>query len=330
MPKQPKVSVRLTPSHERAAVAAALAVYGPNNPQGVFGIAAGPKRVRGRRTSVPTLLLFVPHKLDQPPSPIAPVSFKYRGAHHVVMPDVVATGESARMSANGMPKYSGLHAGAGILAESSKLVAGAVTCLLGPASGPTHLLTAGHLFAPGASNAKVKAARDSGSPTVVVGRLERSLLDDPGAGEPLDAALVKLTAEGQSMARQTGTGARLPRLANAPLDSANIESVWLKAFLPTMGDYVARLEGSFSASAYYANSPFGQTETLRDVITTGSAHNVEGDSGTVLMTQQGDPRPLAAGVVVARAGTLSLHVPLDFVFSKLRADFGPGLRVWSH
>jgi hypothetical protein len=322
--------VRLEAEHARAAVEAAFATFGPGNPQGVFGVAVGPKHVRGRRTAISTLVLFVRRKLDAPSAPVEPVSFKYRGALREVMPDVVATGRAVELAAGGRPNYSGLYAGSALRAESTKAVAGAVTCLLGPPSGPTHLLTAGHLFASGFSKAKVKAARGPSKPEEEVGRLARSLLDDPRGGPPVDAALVELTSAGRSMARETGQTKRLPRLSPDVFDSAHVASVWLKVFLATTGDYTARLEGSFSPNAFHATSPFGAPQTLRDVIVTGFAHNAKGDSGTVLMTERGSPEPSAVGLMVARTGTLSLYEPLDFVLSKLKPELGPNSAIWSH
>ncbi len=330
MAKQQKVGVRLDPTQARAAVAAAAAAFPPGNPQGVVGVAAGRKRVRGRRTSVPALLAFVTRKLDDPGVPIEPVAFEHRGARRELMPDVIATGGPVAMVAGGQPSFDGLYAGSALRVQSTKAVVGAVTCLLGPADGPTHLLTAGHLFAPGASNAEVKAARGRQQPEVVVGRLARNLLDDPGQGEPLDAALVALTAEGRHMALTTGLVERLPRLDAKPFESAYVASVWLKVFLPTTGDYVGGLGGDFSPSTFYASSPFGGEQTLRDVIVTDFARNVEGDSGTVLMTERGDPAPRAVGVAIAYAGAVSLHTPLDRALRRLAPSLGKRITIWSH
>ena len=330
MAKSPKVNIRLQAQHARAVVEAAADAFAPGNPHGVVGAAVGPKRVRGRPTSELALIVFVPRKVDRPPAPVGPVTFMHRGARREVMPDVVATGHRAGSVARHQPAFNGLYAGCSIQARSTKVVAGAVACLLGPSSGPTHLLTAGHLFAPGATNAKVEAAPGPQEPAVVVGRLVRSLLDDPGAGAPLDAALVALTPAGRRLALAGGKSPRLPRLAPASFDTRHVATAWLRVFLPSTGDYVARLEGDFRLNFYHADSPFGGTQTLHNVIETGFVRNVDGDSGTILMTDDDGAVSRAVGIVVGHAGASSLHIPVDVALSQLAPELGGDLAIWSH
>lgn len=102
---------------------------------------------------------------------------------------------------------NGLFAGASLIARQGKLETyGGVGVLLGPPAGPTHLMTAGHLFTRGIGAAGRVWAGRPGYAAYEVGELVANGLDL--GGRTVDAALVKLSAPGRKLALESRTLAK--------------------------------------------------------------------------------------------------------------------------
>jgi hypothetical protein len=177
----------------------------------------------------------------------------------------------------------------------------------------------------------VEAAPSPAAAAEVVGRLQLNLLDQPGNGVALDAALVELTPAGVRMARSSGTAARLPRLFPGPFDSRFVDSTFLRVFLPLTGDYAANLDGECKPNSFLVRSGCRDAHVIRNVITTDFAQNSKGNSGTVLLTHHstGSVQGHGVGIAVGFAGGISLHEPLDRVLQRLVSSTGRQQIIWS-
>src|SRR5205085_1640635 len=122
------------------------------NRYGVYAFGIGARTRRGRRRER-TLVVYIVRKLVTPKHRVPPISFRHGGRTVTITPDVVATGGAMRACDGTDSTYTGLHAGAAIAIGSggTRAVTGGIACLIGRGDGPTHLLTAGHLFPPGAA-----------------------------------------------------------------------------------------------------------------------------------------------------------------------------------
>jgi hypothetical protein len=275
------------------------------------------------------LAVFVEHKSLESDVALPPVRFEAAGQAFEVQPDVVALGHRPATMHGRLTRFSGLHAGAGIRVEVGRGVTGGVACLLGQAGKPSHLVTAGHLFESG-KPAEVSAALSTHAPPRVIGKLESNLLDEDES-HPYDVALVRLNAAGVAMVIGSGTHPRLPRLDATPFDAAYVGAAKFRAFLPLRGDYVANLDAEYRFNTFYLNSPLRGEYRVRNVVTTRFADNIEGNSGTVLMTDDptGQVQGQATGVVVGYAGLNSLHEPLDRALRRISERAGTSFEIWS-
>jgi hypothetical protein len=321
-------SKSLKPEHFAAAIEATFEAYPRGNAAGVFGACIQRKRTHGRRQRSWTVAVFVERKHPQPSQPVQPLRFRLGEEWVELLPDVVATGQRAAAAAGESPHFSGLHAGAALRVDSGHSCAGGVACLLTKGSEPTHLLTAGHVFPEGSQGVPVLAAVSSSSPPKRVGQLAHNLLDGRAS---MDVALVELNDDGVQMALASGAAARLPRLQHDPFNTAFVASASLRVFLPTTGDYQGHLEGQLHFNRFTLESGCRPDHEVRNVITTGFAHNTPGNSGTILMTDgpTSGSSGHGVGIAIGFAGDLSLHEPLDQALEHLRGHAGAGFRIWS-
>jgi hypothetical protein len=322
----PRALKSLKPEHFAAAIEAAAAAYPRKNSAGVLGACIQRKRVGGRRRKAWTLGVFVRRKELEPPQAVRAITFCSGGQWYELLPDVVATGQPGIAAAGGGAPFSGLHAGASIRVAARRSCAGGVACLLTTGNQPTHLLTAGHLFPSRATRTPILAALSPKLPPRRVGVLQHNLLDTQAG---IDVALVTLTPGGAEMARVSGLAERLPRLGPEPFEVSFIDSTSLRVFLPTRGDYHAGLDGERRFNRFTLHSGYRPAHEVRDVITTGFAHNTPGNSGTVLMTDDEGGLAQGVGVAVGFAGDLSLHEPLDRALESLRVHTRQRFKIWS-
>lgn len=321
--------IRLSPELFVPAMKAAVEAYPPHNSYGVLGLSIQPKRVLGRARSTWTLAAFIRRKELEPSNPVRAVRFEHNGQLFEVKPDVVAMGRETVAASGHEANYSGLHAGAAIRIGTGSACVGGVACLLGKGAGPTHLLTAGHLFPVGATNAAVLAAIAPGAAPQVVGRLELNLLERSSAAA--DIALVKLTTEGRQLAQSSGTASTLPRLLPDPFDAGSIGGVGLRVWLPLRGEFEGDLSGVFQLNSFTVSSGCRAAHRVENVILTGFAQNTEGNSGTVLMSDDHSGTCLgqAVGVAIGFAGSQSLHEPIDRALGNIAQDTGDQFEIWS-
>jgi hypothetical protein len=309
-----------------AALRAARRAYPPGNAAGVFAIDVGPRRRRGVEQGEETLRLYVERKDDRAPAP-EEVRFVHAGVRHRLRPDVVATGAPARAYVGRRPRGSGLHPGAPLLVRDGGARWGGVACVLGAGEG-RFLLTAGHLFRPGAVGAPVACARSPSRPPRPVGELFANLLDQPAAegdDDPLDAALVALSPEGVAVLEATDNP-RAPRLTNL-IDAEAAAEGEVQCFRPTSNDYSAPLGCALGRQVVYlAAEARPAPVTLSSALRTDFVVTAEGDSGTILCTP-GEER-LAAGACVGTDGAGSLFTPLDRCVDRFNELYGLDLRLW--
>jgi hypothetical protein len=325
----PRPTRRLRPEQFGPAVKAATSAFPPGNAHGVFGVAIRRRRVRGRELPYWTLGLFVARKQDDPRARIEPIGFRHRGAAYAVIPDVVATGQPAGATRGHLPVFTGLHPGASIRVDAGHRCAGGAACLLTADGGPTHLLTAGHIFPPARGRFAVSAAGRPGGVEISIGRLWLNLLD--GAERPMDVAVVELNPHGVRMALDSAARPRTPRLRANPFGSDFVDLARLKVFLPTTGDYHALRSAAIGPSSFHLSSDCRPPHAVVDVIVTDFANNTGGNSGTILMTdeREDDRASAAVGVAVGFAGAASLHEPIDRALRLIRAASGQAFKIWT-
>lgn len=216
---------------------------------------------------------------------------------------------------------SGLYPGAGIVAQVSQQVseAGAVCVLLAPpdADRPSHLLTCGHMFPPGAEQTPVLAA-GHGAQLEQIGRLLVNLLE-ASHGPHLDVAIVELLGPGITMALAGGPG---PTVEDY-LPADDVIGFSAHSFRPTQGQYSdeVKTRGPFTEHVDARLWPGGFDVT--NVVGTSAAIADLGDSGTILTTL--DDPPIAIGVCSATDADMTLFEPVG---RALRAVGDLGLHIW--
>jgi hypothetical protein len=309
-----------------AALRAARRAYPPGNPEGVFAFDFGPRVRRGVVQREQTLRLYVGRKDGHAP-PVSVLRFGHAGVRHRLQPDVVATGVVARAAIGRGLRCSGLHPGASLLVRDGGARWGGVACLL-VAGSEKYLLTAGHLFRPGAARAPVACSLGPGRPMRVVGVLFSNLLDrDAASGEDdlLDAALVALTPAGEAVLAATDE-ARAPRLTNL-IDAEAAAEGRVQCYRPTANDYSPPVACSFGRRvAYLAADARPTPVVVSAALRTDFVITSEGDSGSILCSV-GDER-LAAGLCVGSDGVGSLFAPLDRCLDRFNELHGLELRLW--
>lgn len=304
----------------RAAWASVMArareTFGARNRFGVHAYGIGPRVRRGRATHQAVLNVYVVRKLTDPSHPVPELTFMLGKQRVSLIPNVIATGRRARADFGAQLPYSGVHAGAVISTFGRRAGRAAIGCLLTTDDAPTHLLTAGHLFAPGQHGRVVLAASGPSAPLRRIGRLSLNLLDDSGT----DAALIELTAAGKQLVCERG-----PQLR----DYLTVRDVWgrrARAFLASGGDYSRETTTATGPTDVFLSAPtrgiFRVTETIA---TEGELTNA-GDSGTVLCA--GASNQFALGLCAGAMGAHSFFVPLDPIMARLHREVDPGLSLF--
>jgi len=311
---------RVRPEWWSAIMEAAGVTFPPDNKHNVLGYGIGPRTTQGRRVGHNTLVLYVERKLREPPAPIEPVRFQFEGRTIDVQPDIVSVGGHFTPSSNGgPPAYSGLHAGAAILAYGSRSFKGAVGCVVGTSTAPTHLITAGHLFAQGEPQTPILAAISSNDTPEVIGHLVVNLLDRPQNGTTIDAAAVELNDAGRAMYRESDIDG--PDL-RAILPSTSGHGLQTIGFLPSHGGWTSYVYLLTTPKTVYAQPRARpQQYKVSNAYLAAHAITVPGDSGGILCAAQNTN--YAAGLVVGELGTRSVFEPLERAFKTLAAYLNP-------
>jgi hypothetical protein len=304
-----------------AVMTAAATTFPPGNPYGVLGFGFGRRTRSGRTSQTRCLNAYVLHKHAEPEHPVPAIAVDAIGL--VVKPNVVGVGSFPKAHDAGPinPPMTGLYPGAAILAQGRVPQFGGVACVLGDASGPTHLLTAGHLFPTGQVNVEVLGAM-RGGPRVVIGRLAVDLLDQPFSAMafPMDAALVALTPQGVQIVQRSSEG---PRLADV-LDTDAMSAIAVTAFLATAHDFshpTTTLDGPVTIEL---SSKARDTYTVSQGIGTHAAITNEGDSGTILFNGRSESA-LAVGICVGELGSMAVCEPVVRALAVLRQGTGLSL-----
>jgi hypothetical protein len=302
-------------------MAAAEAMFPPDNPYGVLAFGFGRKIRSGRTSRTRCLNVYVLQKHVAPERPVPPVVVESAGL--TLRPDVIGVGVPPRPHDGDAiaPPMTGLYPGAAILVRGRVSEFGGVACVLGDAGGPTHVLTAGHLFPSGQPGVEVLGAR-RGGPRVVVGNLVANLLDQPFPSMtfPIDAALVALTFDGVQIASASTEG---PRIADV-LDGDAMRGIAVMAFLPTSHDFshgTTTLDGPVTV---HMSAAARGTYTVRQALGTHAAVTNDGDSGTIFFNGHSDSA-LVAGLCVGEFGPMSVCEPFVRALTILRE--GTGLQL---
>jgi hypothetical protein len=303
---------RLCKSDWAQVLAAARSHFPPDNRYGVLGFGIDRRTTAGRRTSEPALNAYVVHKHERPKHPVPLVRVKELGLS--VRPDVIGVGANPRSHAGFTPPFTGLYPGAAIRAQGRVVEFGGVACVLGDDSGPTHLLTAGHLFASGQTQVPVFSGRRA-APPLIVGTLRVNLLDQPFGfmREPLDIALIALNPAGVRLAAASSDGPKLT--GSVPAEAAG--GLEVAAFLPTAHDASRATTTLAGPVEVQMESSARGTYTVSGALGTEAVVTNAGDSGTILYNgERGDA--LAVGVCVGQFGAMSVFEPLARALGVLR------------
>jgi hypothetical protein len=261
------------PPREAAWLAAAQAEYVPRNRHGVVGFGVGRIRSRGEDQRRRGLVVFVRRKELAPARPIEPLSV----GGTIVMPDIRAVGASVATAGTGFSP-NGLFVGAPILSrqDNRKDVYGGVGALFGGGASPTHLITAGHLFAKGAGATLL--AGPPGGPIVEIGTLVTNGLDL--ANGAVDAALIALGPKGTQLAQSSRAQSPTPLQAiDAPSAGDRV-----RCFSSRSGDWTqtTRIDHLTGAQFQLTSARRG-TYWLTNLFRTVHLIVASGDSGTGLI-----------------------------------------------
>jgi hypothetical protein len=298
--------------------------FPPGNPEGVFACGISEKVVGGIPRGYLTLVVHVRRKLRTPVYAIPEIRFHAAGIDYAVKPDVVAVGAAPGLTQGGGVVFSGLHLGAPIVAGTGRAAeAGGVACFLTDnGADPTHFVTAGHLFAPGAGIPVFAGAPGTLIP-IQCGVVQANLLEEstPSTFE-VDAALVRIV--GNNWFREESP-------ADAP-NPTQIENVVhgqvynTQAYLPTAFYRSNATTARLLPNVVYPDSGVrSRALVLEDVVWTAQPITQPGDSGTILFER--DPSTSAVGSCIGRVGMNALFEPLCRSIA-LFARSVPGIRLW--
>ena len=280
-----------------AVMATARAAFSVRNKFGIYAFGIGPRIRRGRPGLAHALNVYVKRKVSDPQLAVPQLTVIAGKRKWNLNPNVIATGKRPRAAMGAGVDYSGLHPGAAITIGGSTPGRGAIACILTVGDGPSHALTAGHLFPPDNIGAAVYAAADSGSTARQVGQLVANFLDD----SDIDLALLKLTSAGASMVGDGG-----PQLS----DYLPERSVWGKstrAFLATTNDYSRQASTNGGPTDALLSAPTRGNYWVHSVVGTDGEVTNAGDSGTVLCT--GNSNQYAVGTCCGSFGAHSVFEP---------------------
>jgi hypothetical protein len=251
------------------------------------------------------------------------LSYRYRGRRRTIRADVIATGQRPRAGDGPPSPFSGLHQGAAVVAAGQRF--GGVGLLVSVDEEPAAFVTAGHLFATGASGTLVRAARP-GRPLEIVGRLERNLLDELVGDQefPLDAALVRLTDAGKALAKAT-------RHPSAPRPESLLDpdaADRVQAFRPTIHDFSVMSDVLVEPAVTHFESPARPDGySVREVLRTAQHVTKNGDSGTLFVAASEDRSAL--GTCIGGDGRASFIEPLARSLALFCSATGEDFRIWN-
>jgi hypothetical protein len=319
-----RILQRVPSSLRRPAVRAAESLLEPSGGCGVVAVGIDVKRREGRSLGYSTLVAYVERKSPEPIHPVPAVEFEHDGEAYRVVPDVVAVG-APRLNSGGSPIWTGLHPGSCIEVRygGGGVERGAVAALLGDGQ-PTHLLTAGHLFAPHLINMPVYASSGAAMSPFVVGRLVANLLDSP-PGTTLDVAAVALDQAGIQLAQASQVGPRLHDVVPTMIAGGRLA----QAFLSTRHSYSAppvRVRRTEYTAVLWAPRR-GAYIRVRDPVRSDHAITTGGDSGTILMTTE--ERRRAIGICSGSFSGESIFEPLALALAQLSAHLARPLTLWN-
>jgi hypothetical protein len=303
-------------------MAAARRKFGEDNPYGVYAYGVHRKITSGQWTRTNALNVYVVHKHDAPDRAVPTLVLRSRGLR--IQPDVVGVGaEPKGHDTAQQPPLLGLYPGAAIHAQGRVPQFGGVGCLLSQGAGPTHLLTAGHLFPTNQPKVAVLGAQ-RGMPPTVVGTLQVNLLDVPYSGmdHPIDVALVALTTDGVRIAQASHDGPRIDDF----ITSDSLSAIDVSAFLPTAHDCsrsTQTLDGPLDAQM---RSPARGVYLVQEVVGTTAVITNPGDSGTILYNGS-KASASAVGLCVGQFGAMSIFEPLDRALATLQEGTGLSLSL---
>jgi hypothetical protein len=280
---------------------AARLVFPPRNRFGVNAYAIGPCIREGRRMAALALNVYVVRKLHEPRLKVPTLSIEVGRKTWHITPNVIATGKRPRAVAGGSPRFSGLHPGAAIAVRGLTPGHGAIACLLGKRSGPTHALTAGHIFPRGALGERVFAAASPSASPRSVGKVVANFLDHQG----VDAALIELNAVGIDLVSQQG-----PRLSDFASEISCFDKL-VRSFLATTNDFSREVVTERAPMDAHLLAPTRGVFLVKNVIPTDGEVTNAGDSGTVLCS--GASNDLALGVCSGGLGHHSVFEPMERV-----------------
>jgi hypothetical protein len=232
--------------------------------------------------------------------------------------------------------YTGLHPGAVINAYyNGPRLPGGVACILSAGSGPSHLLTAGHLFPKfrdSSINRKhipVLCAYSADQPEKTIGYpIWNYLIPTWAYSAPVDVSLIELTGEGIAMVENSRNWTGWPSLQYAG-DTRQLSNHSAVAFLPTAHRWshegsATRVADSYDIDA--RNFPIGMIYTVSNVIAVNPCLTNPADSGTLLSS--GFDVTVGLGSCVGICGGFSLFEPMDRSIALVSKHINHQLIVW--
>jgi hypothetical protein len=303
---------------------AAERIFPPQNKYGVFGFGIGSKRKKGAYSGYNTLTVFITRKYKNPENRIPPVPVSFSEGDFFVIPDIIASGHAPKINNSKKLPFNGLHPGSVIRPEWDRSYSyGGVACILSSNREPDFLLTAGHLFPPGAQGTLVYAG-DSGFSGKPCGELVHNLLDHDYGSSNIDAALVQLNEDGKMLVHETtGDGPYLQGIDTLEIGRTG----YVQAFLPNSNDYSDVVEVRYHNFTIYINEPLRDRDlVIRSSLLTRFSISRPGDSGTILFSRRESKG--AVGICVGEWGTHSIFEPIGRAIRILRQQY-PGLELYN-
>ncbi len=262
------------------------ALFPPENQYGVFGFGIGRKVIKGlRKQGQLALNVYVKRKSETPRHPIPPIECLFQKKPYLIIPDVIATGQKPRTNWSSSQIFNGLHAGAVIACNSPpQREFGGVACVLTEGNGPSHIITAGHLFPENAEGSSVYAGWPDSKTAIECGVLIFNLLDSNHAGDSdVDAALVELNDAGQELAQESVGGPDLRNLVELNIG----ETKTAQAFLPYSNDFSVEVEIEYFPNlTYFSADVRNKYYKVVNALRTVTAITDPGASGTILATSK--------------------------------------------
>jgi hypothetical protein len=304
---------------------AARSIFYRNNDFGVYAIEIGPKRVRGLKLDAITLVVYVERKNRCPANPVPLVYFEINNQSYSILPDVVATGNKPAPHNGWHPLFTGLHPGAQIVSKlPGKTSVGAVSLLIQTGGALQYLVTAGHLFPPGANGLSVWAAPQETQAPISIGEVLFNLLDE-NTQLKLDVAVVQLNDRGIHLAEQTVTSSYYPKFSST-VPFSNLSGIEGQAFLPIEHQYsVKTVTEQYLFTGYMESEVWGKYE-VTNVLQADHPITNEGDSGTALFSSQYPT--FAIGSCIGKLGQTTLVEYFDRSMRVIQQLLGKPIDLW--